>query len=347
MNVLIPANDISQLPTGVLVDRWGRPVTGVRISLNSSERCNYRCIFCHSEGIYNDPEDLMTPEEIERIVRVLYKFGVMTVKLTGGEPMLRKDIVEIIRRIKSVGVKEISMTTNGTRFALLAKELKSAGLDRVNISVHSLRRDTYKLITGVDKFDEMITAINAALENQIVPLKLNVVVMRDVNDNEIPELINFTATLNKIGETVLQLIELVAEGAAANSPFFKKYYYNLSEVEKEITKNAIRIERRPLHNRMKYYLPNGAIVEFVKPMHNSDFCMGNNRIRITYDGKFKPCLLRQDNHIDFITAMRNGATDEELEEIFKKAVRIREPFFKPGIGSTITPPSKIFYTCTE
>ncbi|MGC8948076.1 MAG: GTP 3',8-cyclase MoaA [Thermoprotei archaeon] len=343
----MPANDISQLPTGVLIDRWGRPVTGVRISLNSSERCNYRCIFCHSEGIYDDPEDLMTPKEIERIVRILYKFGVMTVKLTGGEPMLRKDIVEIVRRIKSIGVKEVSMTTNGTRFALLAKDLKNAGLDRVNISVHSLRRDTYKFITGVDRFDEMRNAIDAALENQIVPLKLNVVIMRGVNENEITDLIDFTSKLNERGETVLQLIELVAEGSAANSPFFKKYYYSLSEIERTIAKQAIKVEKRQLHNRMKYYLPNGAILEFVKPMHNSEFCMGNNRIRITYDGKFKPCLLRQDNHVDFITVMRNGATDEELEEIFKKAVRMREPFFKPGIGPTTTPPSRIFYTCTE
>lgn len=343
----MPANDISQLPSGALVDRWGRPVTGVRISLNSSERCNYKCIFCHSEGIYDDPENLMTPDEIERIVRILYKFGIDTVKLTGGEPMLRNDIVEIVKRIKNIGIKEISMTTNGTRFAKLAKDLKEAGLDRVNISVHSLNPNTYKLITGVNKFDEMMNAVNAALEHKIIPLKLNVVIMKDINDNEIPDLIEFTGKLNKKGETVLQLIELVAEGAAANSPFFKKYYYNLSEIEKKIANQAIKVERRRLHNRMKYYLPNGAIIEFVKPMHNSEFCMGNNRIRITYDGKFKPCLLRQDNHVDFIRAMRNGATDEELEEIFKNAVRIREPFFKPGIGPTTTPTPKIFYTCTE
>jgi len=347
MSILMPTNDISQLPNGVLVDRWGRPVTSVRISLNSSERCNYRCIFCHNEGIYNDPEDLMTPEEIERIVRILYRFGIDSVKLTGGEPMLRKDIIEIIRRIKNIGIKEISMTTNGTRFAQLAGELKKAGLDRVNISVHSLRPSTYEFITGVNKFNEMINAINAALEHQILPLKLNVVIMKNVNDNEINDMIQFTAQLNKKGETILQLIELVAEGAAANSPFFKKYYYNLSEIEKEIAKQAVKVERRKLHNRMKYYLSNGAIIEFVKPMHNSEFCMGNNRIRITYDGKFKPCLLRQDNHVDFIKAMRNGATDRELEEIFKNAVRLREPFFKPGIGPTTTPQSRIFYTCTE
>jgi len=347
MSILMPTSDISQRPDGVLVDRWGRPVTGVRISLNSSERCNYKCIFCHSEGIYDDPEDLMSPEEIERIVKILYKFGISSVKLTGGEPMLRKDIIEIIKRIKRIGIKEISMTTNGTRFAQLAKELKDAGLDRVNISVHSLRPDTYKFITGVDKFNEMINAVNAALEYQIIPLKLNVVVMKGINDNEINDLIQFTAKLNKKGETILQLIELVAEGAAVNSPFFKKYYYNLSETEKEIAKYAVKVEKRNLQNRMKYYLSNGAIVEFVKPMHNTEFCMGNNRIRITYDGKFKPCLLRQDNHVDFIKAMRNGATDKELEEIFKKAVRLREPFFKPGIGPTTTPTPRIFYTCTE
>jgi cyclic pyranopterin phosphate synthase len=121
-----------------LCDNWGRPVTDLRMSLNSSEDCNFNCIFCHKEGI-NDPySSLMTPEEIEKVVRMTIRFGVRRVKLTGGEPMLRRDIVEIVERIKSAGIEEISMTTNGTFLAKLAPTLKEKGLSRVNVSLCSV-----------------------------------------------------------------------------------------------------------------------------------------------------------------------------------------------------------------
>lgn len=326
-----------------LKDRFGRMISSARISVNSI--CNFKCIFCHNEGIPKNEDILLKPEEIERIVRILFKYNINSVKLTGGEPMLRNDIIEIVKRIKNIGIRDISMTTNGTRFYEFAKELKDAGLNRINISMHSLNPEKYNFITNVNKYDEMLKAIDAALEYQITPLKLNVVILKDVNDNEINELINYTAKLNKRGEVILQLIELVAIGSANESSFFKKYYLNLSEIENMIMKEAIKIEVRSLHKRKKYYLSNGAIIEFVKPMHNTEFCMNCNRIRITHDGKFKPCLLRDNNHLEFIKALRNGAPDQEIEKILKKAILLREPFFKPSGELEIKP--KIFYACTE
>lgn len=311
----------------VLLDRWGRPVIGVRISVNHASHCNFSCVFCHREGIPESTE-VMTPGEIERIVAVMKRFGVDKVKITGGEPMLRKDIVEIVSRMKKHDIREISMTTNGTLLDQRARELRRAGLDRVNISLHSLRKERYSHITGAQKLEETLATISSAAEAGLTPVKLNVVVMKEVNEDEIDEMIAFTGKVGGGEKVVLQLIELVEEGEA-ESQFFKDYFYDLAEVERKLEERAILVTTRKMHNRRRYHLQNGVVVEVVPPMDNCEFCMGNDRMRITHDGDFKPCLLRTDNQVNFLKAMRNGCTDEELEELFKKAVLLREPFFKP------------------
>jgi len=308
----------------VLSDRFGRLVTNARISLNSSSTCNFRCIHCHMEGIKSAPSTLMTADEIERILRILSTFGIDAVKLTGGEPMLRKDIVEIVKKLKSVGLHEISMTTNGTRFSRLARSLHDAGLSRVNISLHSLDKDRFRSITGVDGYDEAIGAVGAAIAAKILPVKLNITLMKGVNDDEIEDLIRFVRKSGGDGKVVLQLIELVV----TDPKFYEKYHCDLAPIEERLKSEAVAIYRRGMHNRPRYILPDGVTVEVVRPMHNSEFCMKNNRIRITHDGKFKPCLLRDDNHVDFLTSMRGGASDEEIAGLFKRAVLLREPFFK-------------------
>lgn len=270
----------------------------------------------------------MSAEEIEFTLRLLRKFGVRGVKITGGEPMLRSDIVEIVRRIKGLGYEDISMVTNGTRFHRYAKELREAGLNRVNISVHSLNPETYRYITGgVGDYDGMLRAIDAALTLGITPLKLNVVVLKGINDGEIDDLIRYVAKLNEKGEVILQLIELVNAGNAT-SDFFERHYFDLSGIEGRLREHALRVEVKEMHRRRKYYLSNGAVVEVVKPTHNSEFCMGCTRLRITHDGKFKPCLLRDDNLVDFINIIRRGGGEEGVEEALRKAVSLREPYFK-------------------
>jgi len=307
----------------VLVDRFNRPVIGARISVNSSYRCNYSCIFCHKEGIHEEPR-YMTPEEIERVVRVLRRFGVRYIKITGGEPMLRKDIVEIVARIKSTGVEEISMTTTGFRLEKLAWDLREAGLDRVNISFHSLRRDRYLFITKMDRRDATFKAVEAALDAGLLPIKLNMVILKGVNEDEVWDMIDYSYSLGGGETNIVQFIELLN----VDPVFFKQYFYPLDKVEEMIAPRVVEKYRRSLHNRMVYVLDNGVKVEFVKPMWNNAFCMGNDRIRITYDGKFKPCLMRSDNHVDFITYIREGYSDEYIVRQFLEAVRNREPFFK-------------------
>ena len=306
-----------------LYDRFGRPVTNLRISL--TQDCNYACFFCHREGQHFNARLELTPAEIERLVRIASRLGIKKVKLTGGEPTVRGDIIEIVRRIKPY-LRDLSMTTNGSRLKELARPLAEAGLDRVNVSLHSLRPEIYKKITGVDMLDVVLEGIEEAVK-YLSPVKLNMTVMKGLNDDEIWEMVDFAA---KTG-AILQLIELEAPREFTETRFFRKYFYPLKPVEKKLEEMAVEIRERRMHRRRKYFIPTDygiAEVEVVRAMHNTVFCANCTRLRVTSDGKFKTCLLRKNDLIDFATAMRNGASDEELAEILRQAVLMREPYWK-------------------
>ncbi|MDI3474696.1 MAG: 3,8-cyclase [Thermococcaceae archaeon] len=307
----------------VLYDRFGRPVTNLRISL--TQECNYRCFFCHREGQRFPTRNEITPDEIERLVRIASRLGIRKVKLTGGEPTVREDIIEIVRRIKPY-VIDLSMTTNGSRLKELAKPLAKAGLDRVNVSLHSLKTEVYKQITGVDGLEDVLEGIEEAVK-YLSPVKLNMTVMRGLNDGEIWDMVEFAAKTR----TILQLIELEAPREMTEAAFFRKYFYPLKPVEEKLEKLAVETRERQMHRRKKYFIPTDygtAEVEVVRAMHNTVFCANCTRLRVTSDGKFKTCLLRNDDFIDFLSAMRNGASDEEIVEILKKAVFMREPYWR-------------------
>jgi len=169
--------------------------------------------------------------------------------------------------------------------------------------------------------------------------------MKGVNDDEIDDLIRFVRRSGGNGKVVLQLIELVV----TDPEFYEKYHCDLAPIEARLNSEAVAVYRRGMHNRPRYILPDGVTVEVVRPMHNSEFCMKNNRIRITHDGKFKPCLLRDDNHVDFLTRMRAGAPDEEIAGLFRRAVLLREPFFKTQELSVpaLTPSRSCFGACQD
>ena len=306
----------------VLVDRFGRPVTNLRISLTNE--CNLKCFYCHREGQGLSFQE-MTPEEIERIVRIASQLGIKKVKLTGGEPTIREDIVEIVGRIRPY-VEDLSMTTNGTRMKLLAEPLKEAGLDRVNISLDTLDRKKYKDITGFDVLPQVLEGIEKAIK-LFYPVKLNMVVMKGLNDGEIWDMINYAAQK----KAILQLIEIEVPREMENSWFFKKYFYSLKPLEEKFEKIAVEIRERRMHRRRKYFIPTDygiAEVEVVRSMHNTIFCANCTRIRLTSTGHLKTCLLRRNDLIDIVTPIRNNASDEELIEIFKRAILMREPYWK-------------------
>ena len=258
---------------------------------------------------------------MERVVKIASEFGIKSIKLTGGEPLLRDDIVEIVKRIKPY-VDEVSMTTNASRLAEKACQLKEAGLARVNISLHSLDPSKFKEITGMDREAEVEEGIKEALRCGLTPVKLNMVVMKGVNHEEIESLIDFSARTG----AVLQLIEF--QELENGIEFYDDLHYDLVPVEKMLSDRSEKIVEREMHRRKIYYLRNGAQVEVVRPMHNSTFCKYCTRIRVTSDGKLKACLMRDDNYVPFVSLMRSGMPQEALEEAFREAVRRREPYWK-------------------
>ena len=290
-----------------LRDPYNRPVSNLRVSL--TPKCNLSCIYCHKEG-EESPKDPLSVEEIAEILRVAAKFEIRSVKFTGGEPLLRRDLLEIIRSVPDT--MESSLTTNGTLLADLAFRLKEAGLRRVNVSLDSLDSETYKKITGIDRLSEVLDGITAAVDAGLTPVKLNMVVLEGINDTEIDD---FLAYVRGNRNLVLQLIELMHFNDC-------NYHGDLHGLEDTLASRSKQIITRRMHHRKKYCL-DGAEVEVVRPLHNTEFCAFCNRLRVTSDGKLKPCLLRTDNHIDI--RAKKGA---ELEDLFRKAVALREPFYK-------------------
>jgi cyclic pyranopterin phosphate synthase len=263
----------------------------------------------------------MNPDEIEKIVKIASELGISKIKLTGGEPLVRSDLIEIIKKI-SPFVKEISMTTNGSMLKEKACNLKKAGLKRVNISLHSLNYDAFSTITHVTTEPDIEAGIKAALDCGLKPVKLNTVVIKDINSQEIMEHIEFA---KKMG-AILQLIEFQALENGVE--LFNKYHFDLLDIEKKLAYLSNSIIEREMHHRKQYYLKEGGIVEVVRPMHNSQFCAYCTRLRVTSDGRLKACLMRDDNLIPLVALIRNGESKKTLIEAFNKAVACREPFWR-------------------
>jgi len=291
----------------ILRDPFNRPVSNLRISL--TPKCNLSCIYCHREG-EQSPEEQIPAEEIAEILRVAAKFEIRSVKFTGGEPLLRQDLLEIVRSVPA-GM-ESSLTTNGTLLADLAYGLREAGLRRVNVSLDSLNPETYKKITGIDRLSDVFAGIDAALDAGLTPIKLNMVVLEGINDTEIEDFLRYVRGNRNL---VLQLIELMHFNDCT-------YHGDLNGLENSLASRSREIITRRMHHRKKYCL-DGAEVEVVRPRHNTEFCAFCNRLRVTSDGKLKPCLLRTDNHVDI--RKKKGA---ELEALFQTAVSLREPYYK-------------------
>jgi cyclic pyranopterin phosphate synthase len=307
----------------VLKDLCGRPLLNLRIAV--TKRCDLNCLYCHGEGDecstgFSQRE--MSCDEIVRIVRVAVSLGISKVKLTGGEPLMRKDILEIVKGIASTrGLTDLSMTTNGTLLASLAEELHSCGLNRVNISLPTLDADIYHKLTS-GRVQHALAGVRAAVKAELCPVKLNMLILKGANDASVPEMIGFAERTG----TILQLIEL--EPINMSGEFYSMHHKSLDSYEAVLKENAVKVESRPyMHNRRVYHLPSTK-VEVVHPIENTEFCLHCTRLRVTSDGKLKPCLMRNDNLVDIVSPMRKGATDEQLAEFFRLANQKRQPYNK-------------------
>jgi cyclic pyranopterin phosphate synthase len=260
----------------------------------------------------------MAPELICGIIREAAKFGIRKVKFSGGEPLFRKDFEDILSCLPPL--QEVSATTNGILLEKRAKTLKAAGLNRVNISLDTLIPEKYEAITGASagSLEKVIKGIDSAVEAGLTPVKLNMVLLKGVNDNEIDSMMEFVRQYK--GKVILQLIELMNI-----DPKLSKYMIDSKALEKSLAEKASEVRVRHLHHRKKYII-NGVEVEFVRPMDNSEFCAYCSRLRVTADGKFKPCLLVNDNLVD----IREARSPEEIEKLLRLAVSRRRPYYTPA-----------------
>ena len=298
-------------------DRFGRPLKSIRISV--TKRCNLSCFYCHREGEVSGGE-FLRPEDFHTIGEASSRAGIKKAKLTGGEPLLREDLEEIVS-VLSKYMEEVSLTTNGVGLDERADALKEAGLKRVNISLDTLQPERYRRITGRDLLESVISGVKASVRAGLRPVKLNMVLLRGINTDEVWEMSRFAMEVGAI----LQVIEVEAP---RGEEFYSAYHTDPAPLERELKRKALKVIKRELHARRQYVVPldgGEATVEVVRPMHNTSFCMGCTRIRLTSDGFLKPCLFRNDNLVDVRDALKDP---EEFYRRILLANERREPYWR-------------------
>ncbi len=287
-----------------MIDNFGRKINYLRVSV--TDLCNLRCSYCMPEqGIdKKEHKDIMSLEEIEEIIRVSAKLGISKVRITGGEPLVRKGLVPMIKNVSGIdGLKELTLTTNGILLKDYADSLKKAGLNRVNISLDTLDREKYKKITRCGKLDDVLEGIRAAKEARLLPIKINVVLIGGFNDDEIEDFVNLTIK----DDIEVRFIELMPLGEASSWP--EESFISNEEVINKVS----RLIPMPFKGHgtvaRMYKLPDSkGKVGLISPV-SSHFCTYCNRVRITPDGKLKSCL-HSSQEINL-----KGANTRELERL--------------------------------
>ena len=300
-----------------LTDNFGRVIDYLRVSV--TDRCNLRCVYCMpEEGVPSlSHDDILRYEEIVRLARIAANLGVRTVRLTGGEPLVRRSIVDLVSMLAEVeGIDSVNMTTNGTLLAPMAGELAEAGLERVNISLDSLRPDRYAAITRRANLKDALAGIEAAHAAGLCPVKINMVVMGGVNEDEV---VDFARRTRSHGWHV-RFIECMPLGEQADNAW--RDYVSSDEIRRMIedTLGTLRpaeiASKGPSHT---WRLPGAeGTIGFISAISHK-FCDRCNRLRLTADGRLLPCLL-SDVEFDLRAPLRHGADDKVLRDIFLQAV---------------------------
>jgi cyclic pyranopterin phosphate synthase len=295
------------------LDRFGRSMNYLRISV--TDRCNLRCIYCMPpEGVpHISHSEILSYEEIRAVVQAAAHLGVRKIRLTGGEPLVRADFPELVKMLSQIeGIEELSLTTNGALLKDYAQALKQAGLSRVNVSLDTLRRSRFQHVTRLGELKDVLTGIEAAKEAGLLPIKINTVVMRGINDDEI---LDFARMTYKDGWHV-RFIELMPFKGVAQPVPSVELQRRISSLGRLEPCTSITGNGPAMHYRLA-----GAkgTIGFISPLTEISFCSRCNRMRFTPDGKLRPCLLG-DNEIDLKTPLRDNASMEELERLILKAV---------------------------
>lgn len=302
-----------------LVDACGRAITYLRVSV--TDRCNLRCVYCMpEEGVaLRSHAEILRYEEIERVVRVAVEMGVMHVRLTGGEPLVRAGIADLVRLLTAIpGLDDLAMTTNGTRLAEFAAPLAQAGLRRVNVSLDTLRPERFHTMTRRGNLADVLQGLVAARVAGLSPIKLNVVVVKGINDDEV---VDFARRTLDEGWHV-RFIEVMPLGESANAG---EEYVPSQEIRRRIEAALGPLEPTELAGSgpARYVRLAGAAgtIGFISPL-SEHFCSACNRLRLTADGKLMPCLF-SDLELDLRTPLRAGADDAALRNLFLQALAIK------------------------
>ena len=301
-------------------DRFERELTYLRISV--VDRCNLRCLYCmpqHGAG-FDTWEDLLSYEEIARICKIFADLGIRKVRITGGEPLVRKEIEKLIAMVRRIPeILELALSTNGVFLKGLAQKLKIAGVDRVNISLDTLKRDRFEKIARMDRLSDVLEGIDEAIVSGMAPVKLNTVLMRGINSGEILDLVHY-AIQKKID---IRFIELMpTDKSVSVDP--QRHFFSTQEAKVEVEK-----EFRLIPSDTYFSSPaqtfqiagTGSSVGFVSPISNF-FCARCNRLRIKANGMLKTCLHGKED-LDLKALLRGGFSDEAIKEIVQQVVYVR------------------------
>jgi GTP 3',8-cyclase len=317
-----------------LADKFGRQITDLRISV--TDRCNFRCVYCRSANPENHmpSADLLSWDEYERLARILVPMGIRKVRVTGGEPLVRRGVEDFIARLKAVGVGDVSMTTNGYLLAERWDRLVAAGMNRINISLDSLDRRKFERITRTKTFDNVIAGIDAAQASPLRPVKVNAVLVRGINDDEVEAFAAFA----RDRDLILRFIEFMP--LDADRSWTRDSLVTGAEVLRRISAlwplEPVAHERSETARKYRFTDGRGEI-GLISPV-SQPFCGFCSRIRLTADGKLRTCLFSKEDH-DLKFLLRGGATDQEIADEIVSIVAEKEkghPINEPGF----VPPSR-------
>jgi cyclic pyranopterin phosphate synthase len=320
-----------------LTDKFGRQITDLRVSI--TDRCNFRCVYCRSA----DPEKhmpashLLEWDEYERLVRILVAMGIRKVRVTGGEPLVRPGVEDFIARVKALGVPDLSITTNGYLLAERIDKLIAAGLNRINISLDSLDRGRFERITRTKTFDDVIAGIDAAQNSPLRPVKVNAVLVRGINDDEVEAFAEFA----RDRDLIMRFIEFMP--LDADHTWKREMVVTAAETYDRINARwpLIPVMHERSETARKYRFAEGrGEIGLVAPV-TQPFCGACSRLRLTADGKLRTCLFSK-NAQDLSYLLRGGATDREIGDAItaivdqkEKGHRINDPGFVPPSRSMV------------
>jgi cyclic pyranopterin phosphate synthase len=314
-----------------LTDKFGRQIHDLRISV--TDRCNFRCVYCRSANpeSHMPSDELLTWDEYERLARILVTLGIRKVRVTGGEPLVRPGVEDFIARLKSIGARDVSITTNGHLLAERCDRLVAAGLDRINISLDSLHPEKFERITRTKALNQVIAGIDAAQASKLRPVKVNAVLVRGINDDEIEDF----ATFARERSLIMRFIEFMP--LDADHEWTRDKVVTGAEVYSRIAAKwpLVPIVHERSETARKYRFADGrGEIGLINPV-SQPFCGACSRLRMTADGKLRTCLFSKEDH-DLRGLLRGDATDRELsDEILaivlqkEKSHRINEPGFVP------------------